>query len=62
MILLELSAILLFIPALVMLFDVRRRTAHDRLARTVVVYAPADDSQADANLTVRRGPPGPASP
>ena len=42
-ILLELSAILLFTPALLMLFDVRRRTAHDRLARTVVVYAPVDE-------------------
>jgi uncharacterized RDD family membrane protein YckC len=43
-VLLELSAILLFTPALVMLVDARRRALHDRVARTVVVYAPlADD-------------------
>jgi uncharacterized RDD family membrane protein YckC len=38
--LLELSAILLFTPALLMLVDARRRALHDRVARTVVVYAP----------------------
>jgi uncharacterized RDD family membrane protein YckC len=42
--LLELSAILLFTPALLMLVDSQRRALHDRVARTVVVYAPrADD-------------------
>jgi uncharacterized RDD family membrane protein YckC len=40
-ILLELSALLLFIPTLLVLVDSRRRALHDRLARTVVVYAPA---------------------
>jgi uncharacterized RDD family membrane protein YckC len=43
-ILLELSALLLFTPALLMLVSERRQALHDRVARTVVVYAPrADD-------------------
>lgn len=38
--LLILAAIPLFIGYLIMLWDPRRRCLHDRLARTVVVYAP----------------------
>jgi uncharacterized RDD family membrane protein YckC len=44
-ILLELSALLLFIPMLLVLVDSRRRALHDRVARTVVVYAPRDVDQ-----------------
>jgi uncharacterized RDD family membrane protein YckC len=55
-ILLELSAILLFIPALAMLIDDRRRAAHDVVAGTVVVYAPTADEP------VRRPPQAPATP
>jgi uncharacterized RDD family membrane protein YckC len=39
--LLGISALLLFIPTLLVLVDARRRAVHDRLAGTVVVYVPA---------------------
>lgn len=39
--LLGISVLLLFIPTMLVLVDSRRRAMHDRVAGTVVVYAPA---------------------